>query len=602
MPDIFSYITTEESNYENPIILPDGSSWSMKEHIRLSSLYNNSQLSTGKDDMKPVKNITRPILNLQYRSEGFDVKDIELFINEYKNYYKSFLVRKFHDKWARQNDMDTFIDDVVESYVLFGGVLVKNVNSVRPEVVPMQSIAFCDQTNILNRPIGFKHDYTPDELLDMVDNGWGKTENGATDTIENLIEVADNSKTPNSQTGIKNKTPGKNIEVYEVHGTFPTSFLKDDLLPEEKKYTRQIQIVAFYTTKEGKRSGVILYRKENKKQQLKFLSRDKIYSRGLGFGGAEELFEAQVWTNYDMIRMKEMLDAASKIILKTTDPTFAQRHPTGLKDMDNLEVVEVQQGSDIGQMDTFPRNLALFERAAQNWESHGQQIASAGEATIMGTKNAPSGTPFASLQLSNQEAHGTHDYRKGKIATFLSEIYRDWTIPYFVDEVTKGQEFLSELSFDELQQISEYLVQCEVEKLKNKLVLNGELPPDQQQEEIFKQKVRKEFLSGGSKRFIEIFKGEMKKAKVDVWVNITDKQKNMPVMVEKLTNIFRQVFANPQILTQYPFMAKTFNEILEASGLSPMDFAQSQLTNAPQPQQPVPSPIAPTYSNVSINK
>src|SRR3990167_8611212 len=96
---VFDFIRAEETSYQTlPVQIVDGYEWHMPEHIKLTVLYKNSIYSTGKDDNKPFKNITRPILNLQYRSEGFDVKDIELFVNERKNYYKSFLVKKFHDK------------------------------------------------------------------------------------------------------------------------------------------------------------------------------------------------------------------------------------------------------------------------------------------------------------------------------------------------------------------------------------------------------------------------------------------------------------------------------------------------------------------------
>ncbi|KKL13537.1 hypothetical protein LCGC14_2524790, partial [marine sediment metagenome] len=160
---VFNYITSEEANYQTlPINVSEGYDWNMAQHIKLSLLYKMSQYETGKTDDKPFKNIIRPILNLQYRAEGFDVKDIVLFVNSAKEYYKSFLVKKYHEKWARENEIDTFIDDMVESYVDFGGALIKNINDKKPEVVPMQRLAFCDQTDIMSGPICEKHYYSPD--------------------------------------------------------------------------------------------------------------------------------------------------------------------------------------------------------------------------------------------------------------------------------------------------------------------------------------------------------------------------------------------------------------------------------------------------------
>jgi hypothetical protein len=126
--DIYEYITTEETSFQTtgvPVV--DGYEFKMADHIRLSTLAKVGKFSTGADDgMRPYKNIMKPILNVEYRSEGFDLKDIEPFVNDSDNYYKSLLVRRFHDKWARKNDIDTAIDESVESYVDYGIILAKD--------------------------------------------------------------------------------------------------------------------------------------------------------------------------------------------------------------------------------------------------------------------------------------------------------------------------------------------------------------------------------------------------------------------------------------------------------------------------------------------
>lgn len=582
--NIHELITREENAFKLPIHVMEGYEWSMEKHIRLSVLYKNSQYETGNNDDKPYKNIIRPITNLHYRTEGFDVKDIELFVDDKRFFYKSFLVRKFHDIWARKNKIDTFIDELVESYVDFGGVLVKNVNGVRPDVTKLQSIAFCDQTSLLSGALGIKLSFAPDELKAMEKNGWGNPANGATMTVDELLMFAEASKqTPaNKQAGQKNATPGKYIEVYEVHGAFPLSMLKkdgeDDTEEDTSKYVRQMHIVSFYKNEKDEKQWVTLFKGKEEEGIFKALLRDEIYGRALGFGGIEELFEPQVWVNYDLIRMKGMLDAAAKIIYKTTDPAFETRNK--LNDLENEEVLVLDDGKDFSQVDNFPRNLAIFEKAVSQWELHAQQMGSANDA-IMG-KSPSSGTPFKLQELVVNENYSLHKYRQGKIATFVDEIYQDWIIPHFQRELVKGQEFLSELSLEELQMVADYLVECEAEKMKKEKVLNGENAAMPEEIEIFKQKVRDEFMKGGSKRFIQIFKEEMKDLAISVRVNIVNKQKDLSEKTDKLTNIFRQIIANPAVLDD-PRMANIFNQILEASGLSPLDFGY--LRPKPKPQQ-----------------
>ncbi len=597
--DIFGYIQSQEDAYKQPITLAESWQWSMYDHIRTSYLYNNSQLLSGKNDFKPVKNITRPILNLQHRAEDIDVKDVQLYVNDKNRYHLSFLVKKYHDDvFVVENDLDTFFDELNVSRIDYGGGLSKKLDKPCPETVPLQSVVFCDQTDMLSGPIGIKHFFSPDQLLDMEEKGWGKEEYGATISLQNLIALSRDEKKNESQT---TKTPGRYIEVYEVHGNFPKKFA--DPTDTSGRYETRIFIVAFYKSKTaGKQEGVILFTAPEKKSPFKLIKRDPVFGRGLGFGGAEELFEPQVWVNYDMIRMQDMLNAASKTILKHRGVS-PLKVTTG-KDLENLEIVEMGTNDDLAQVDTYPRNIALFEKSVDTWEAHAQQMGAAND-SIMG-QSPSAGTPFKLQELVTTEAHSLHDYRTGIYAKHLEEIFNDWIIPHIQTEITKGITFLSELSLEEMQYVTQSLIDCEVEKMIKEKMLKGVMTEEDilaiqpQGIEAFKQSIRTAMLKKGNKHFIEILKNEFKETPLAVKVNIKGKQKNLAGMVDKITNIFRFAFSNPQgfaQVMQIPGMASSFNEILEFSGLSPADFSGiEKLAQAPQQQpqpQAQPSPIQP---------
>lgn len=574
MNTIFSYIIAEENRYNSHgVSIVDNWEWKMREHIELTIKYKNSTFKKGKDENKPFKNIIRPILNLQYRAEGFDVKDIELFVNNKEEYYKSFLVKKFHEKWARQNNLDTFIDNLVESYVDFGGALVKNGDE-KPEVIPLVSLAFCDQTDILSGAFGIKHYYSPDQLKQMEANGWKN--------VDELILLSRAEKDDKAaQTKIE--TTSTYIEIYEVHGSLPDYFLdptKDTY--GEVSYTPQMHIVGFYHDKDNHKQGVTLWNGKEPKGMFKLLLRDGVYGRALGLGGAEELFEPQVWVNYSEIRKKEMLDSATKVLLKTTDSGLAARHPTGLKDLDNMELLVLEDGKDVGQLDTTPRSIALFERAVNEWEAHARTMGGANEA-ILG-ESPKSGTPFALQELVVNEAHSLHKYRQGKIATFVDEIYRDWVIPRIVGEINKGVEFLAELTLKELQNIAETITENRGNEFVKEKILSGEIVT-MEEVESFKELERERIMSGGNKKFIKFLRNELRKAPVDVYTNIAGKQKYINETVKNLTNIFRQVISNPTALEQSPYLADLFNQILEYSNLSPVDIPIGKKSVPLMPQQ-----------------
>lgn len=571
---IYEYIKTEESSFKTtPVPITDGYEWNMYEHIRRSFLYKHSKFWKGKDDgNRPFKNIIRPILNVAYRSEGFDVKDIVPFVNDSKNYYKSFLVKKYHPRWARKYDIDTFIDDLVESYVDYGLALVKNVNNVRPEVVPLTRLAFCDQTDILSGPICEKHYYTPDQLQEMGDK-WDKKK------IEELIVLATFEKSV-GQTG-QAKTPGKYVEIYELHGVFPETWLKETGDPDV--YTPQMHIVAFYQTENNEKSGITLYKGKEGKPVYKAITRDKIFGRACGFGGVEELFEPQTWTNYSEIQLKEMLDVASLMVLQTGDKTLEGKKLTNLDKGTILRYTE----TPISQVVIQPYNKGAFDNAVAEWERQAMTMGSATEGSL--GKNPSSGTPFALQNLIVQEGKGLHDYRRGKIATFVGELYRDWILEYLVAEMNKGDKWLEELTVEEMQWVAEKIAINEVNKMLLQTIINGE-DLIQGETEIVEEIARENFLNSGNKKFLEILKDDLKDIPVDVEVNIVGKQKGLTEITDKLVNIFRTVISAPQIL-QDKGMADLFNQIIEASGLNPVDFSSFSRQIA-QPTQPQATAVA----------
>lgn len=603
--DIFGFVREQESNYERPI--PVGNKeWSMRDHIERSTLYRDSDIVGTKTKYTPIKNITRPILNLSYRTEDIDVKDVQIYVDDKEKYHLSFLVKKYHDDvFVQQNDLDTFFDKLNQSRIDYGGGLSKRLKQGR-EVVPLQSIAFCDQTDILSGPIGIKHYYSPDQLLDMGKNGWGEKANGATTSLKELIKLSREEKKDNNTDDSKASTPGRYIEIYEVHGNLPKRYA--DREDDSGEYETRLFIVAFYRKESGQdgQQGVILYTAPETETPFKLAQRGVgTFGRALDFGGAEELFEDQLWTNYAEIRKIQMLDSASKTVLGATGPNstlIANKNNTN--NMENNEILDLGDG-DLKQIDTFPRNFRLFDNYSLEKHEHAKDIGAAQD-PLQGA--APSsGTPFASLQAQIQQGMGLHDYRRGIFAKHIEEIYRDDYIPQIIKEITKGHTFLSELSLDELQYVSDCLVRNETEKAKKEYVLNnlGEAMTDEMVAE-YEQQVRDSFKKKGNKQFIEILKDEFKGMTLGVKVSVAGKSKNLGKAMDIIVNIFRFAAANPQgfmATMQIPGMASSFNQIVEYAGLSPVDFsdmskAQEMMQPPPeaQPQQqPAPQP-QPAYA------
>ena len=558
--DIFEYIIAQENAMRVPIQVLSGWDFNFREHVRISTLYKHSQFADENDKSnKPFKNIVKPVLNLQYRSEDIDVKDIHIYVDDPEKYHLSFLVKKYHDDvFVLENDLDSYIDQLKESKIDYGGGLSKKLPSqARPEVVALQAIAFCDQADMMGGPIAVRHFFTPDKLREKK----GKWDDKA---IDDVILASEDSREPDINRDTSVKTPGKYIEVYEIHGTLPLRFLEET---DSDEWVSQMQIVAFYRSKEKSENWFVLYKGRESKWPFKLVQRDAIFGRALGAGGVEELFDAQIWTNYDEIRIKELLDAAAKVIFQTGDTAYANRNK--IHDMENLEITITEKGEKIEQIPTAaPVNIALFERSVREWYQSAQLIGASTD-PLLGMQ-PPSGTPFRLQERVVQEGKGTHDYRRGKFAKHLEEVYRDWIIPHIAKKIVQGAKFLSELSSQEMQSIAEQISENEVNRRVKEKILNGELILKEEMEEL-RLKIRSDFQKGGNKKFIEVLKDEMEGVEFKVKIDIAGKQKDLAAVVDSLSNIFRQVLATPQVLND-PRMAKLLNTILESSGFSPIDF------------------------------
>jgi hypothetical protein len=146
-------------------------------------------------------------------------------------------------------------------------------------------------------------------------------------------------------------------------------------------------------------------------------------------------------------------------------------------------------------------------------------------------------------------------------------------------------KFSEELSLEEMQELAEIISENEVEdKIKEQIAKTGIVPLEQERETM-KQVMKEEFLKQPNRQFFEAIKGELEDIPVDVMVNIKAKQRNMAQNADKITNILREVIRNPQAFSQIPGVAKAFNQVLEESGLSPIDFSQITKAQA-QPTQP----------------
>lgn len=583
--DIYSFIKTQENLWKTDRIpLTTSKSWNMREHIERCTNVANAWYHQGTNDgLRRYDDIVTPILNVAFRSEGFDVKDIVPYVNDINENYKSFIVKKRHPQWARKHELDTFIDDVVETSVIYDLVLVKNVNDVRPEVVDLKTLAFCDQTNVMAGPICIRHQMTVADILEYK----GKWNDGM---IDLAIALAKEEKINNVSGEQVAKTPSKYIDVYELVGNLPEYWLKED--GEMDKYTPQRHYVCYYKSENNTSNGITLFKGKEKplNKVFKSLKIDRIRSKGRACGKSivETLFEPQVWANYDAQKIKELLDSAFNIIISDSDELGNQK----LNELKKNTILKQNKGDNTQILTSNLQNLTYFANDKQSLTQDARTLGSASDPAL--GLNPVSGTPLGTTQTVVQQGEGIHEYRQGKIATFFADIlYPEWILEWLVKDLNSGEKFSEELTLDELMEIGEIIATNEAEKRVKEMILDGQIVTMEDKQSLI-DTLKQNFIKSGSRKFFDQLQGEFKDIPVDVFVNVKGKQRYMAQNADKLTNILKVILANPQAFAQNPGIAKAFNQVLEESGMSPIDF--TQITQTPQAPLQVESKEAPQVS------
>jgi len=232
-----------------------------------------------------------------------------------------------------------------------------------------------------------------------------------------------------------------------------------------------------------------------------------------------------------------------------------------------------EKGAVTQRLDGTLQNLTAFTNYSQDLQTKARIKGSASEAQL-GT-NPTSGTPFALQNLVVQQGQGIHEYRQGKIATFFADqLYRDWILQMMVDDLNQGKNFSEELTLDELQEVAQIISNNQAEIKMREMILNGEVITPELKNEVvalFKEKFVKEH---GKRAFFEVIKGELSEIPMNVLVNVAGKQRNMAKNADAITNILREVLKNPQAFQQIPGVGKVFNQLLEESGMSAIDFTE----------------------------
>jgi hypothetical protein len=171
---IYQYIKSQENSFDTEQVQVGRNwRWNFKDHVQMIFHLKNGVFFQGENDwLRAFRNIMEITTDNAKWTEDIEVKDVVFFIEGANARVLSFFIKKYHDEvYVREHDLDELFDEITESDVDYGGVLVDVTARKRPTVMPLTRVAFFAQTDTLGVPIGITLSLSPSTLNAMEKNG-----------------------------------------------------------------------------------------------------------------------------------------------------------------------------------------------------------------------------------------------------------------------------------------------------------------------------------------------------------------------------------------------------------------------------------------------
>lgn len=560
--------------------------FSLHDNIERVDAYLNSKHLSGETDSqgreKPFFNIVRAAVNVWYRATDIDRKDIMIKPTKEEDVVGAFLASAHLHSWMQREQFGTFLNDWGITLARYGSAVVKFVEQggrLVPSVIPWNRL-IVDSVDINNAPIIEKLYMTPSQLLQK--KGYDQ------EIVESLLEA----KTARETTGKDKKdTKSDFIEIYEVHGEMPLSYLTGKE-KDKNIYVQQMHVVSFQAKSKGRKAeyqDFCLYKGREDRNPYMLTHLIKEDGRTMSIGAVENLFEAQWMVNHSMKAIKDQLDLASKLIFQTSDTNFVGQN--ALNAIETGDILIHGDNKPLTQLANNSHDITSLQSFGNQWKALGNEINGISESMLGVTP--PSGTAWRQTEALLQESHSLFEIMTENKGLAIEDMLRTYVIPYIKKQLNTKEQIVLTLSQFNITQIESRYIKNKAIGDRNKYIkeaiLSGQIPTDVPVEE-FKNNIRQGLQEQGEYRFFKpselddkTWKDVLKDLEWEVEVVVTNESTNKQAVLTSLNTLFTtMVRLGNQPMT--PDQKLVFNQILTELGrVSPL-----QLAN--QNSQPVTSP------------
>jgi hydroxymethylpyrimidine pyrophosphatase-like HAD family hydrolase len=587
--NVFSLVRKLENNYVyGTTDISKYVDYSMYETLETIEAYKNSKHISGKKDSqnrdKPFFNIVTAAINIWYRATDIDRKNIRVKATKMSDWMTAFVATQHLQDWMRKADFGTFLNSWGRAQSAYGSSVIKFVEKegvLHAEVVPWQKL-IVDAIDFDANPVIEKLYYTPSQLR--------KNKSYDQDMVERLINAQEGRETLDGQ---DKDNLADYIEVYEIHGELPESWLTDRD-EDETSYVQQMHVVSYVEEKDGTFKDFALFTGKEKQSPYMITHLIKEEGRSLSIGAVEYLFDAQWMQNHTIKNMKDQLDLASKLIFQTSDSNYLGRNVLTAIEQGDILVHAANQ--PLTQINNGSHDIQSLQAFSQQWKMLEKEITSTPDA-LRGTTPV-SGTPLGTTELLANQGQSLFELMTENKGLAIERMMRRFIIPHIKKKMDNADELVATLDAHGLKKIDQRYVPLKAaERAKDKFLdqLFADEIPEAPQQLVAQeaQNIQSTLAQFGNTRFFvpsenkdvkwkEVYKDLEWDLEVEVTNEVKDKQSTM----QNLSQMLQLSAQDPQ---RFQLI---FDKMAEESGtVSPLELGslptptpQGQASAQPQPQ------------------
>lgn len=542
--------------------------------------YKNEKHISGEYDSegreKPFYSIGIPASNVWFRATDIDTKNIKVKAKQLDKVFISTIQNLLLQDWMNKYHFGLFLNEWGKSLADFGSSVIKSVEKdgeVKLNLVPWTRMV-CDS-------IDFESDIQIEKLVlsvqDLVNNKMYDKE-----TVKSLLEA----RTTRKNLAGENIDNNSNfIEVYEVHGVLPLSYLTDEEA-DEYTYVQQMHIISYVAkgNSSDEYEDFTLFKGKEKRSPytLTHLLPDENFV--LGFGAYRYLFQAQWMVNHTQKAIKDMLDHSTKIVYQTSDPTFLGQNAD--TSADHGDILITAPNAPLTQLNNSSHDISPLMAQVTTWTGQGKEITSTPDAITGATM--PSGTAYRQVAVLNREAHSLFKVMMDTKSFYLTKILKEIVVPALLKKVDTTEELAAYLDSSELAKIDTMYINGKAAQIANNMnietILSGKISEGVDTEGI-KAGLKEDLSLMGNQRFFKpselddkTWKEIIKDAPWEVEYEITGETSDKEAEIATFTTIMQAVSADPTIVNN-----PLFRMLVETSGaISPIQLASISSTQQAQ--------------------